>query len=210
MSSQKAQDSRDVLLKYNARNNILQLLESQGFDVSEYVNFSINEVSALISKSQLDMLLSKNSRKDTKAYVCFMESTKSLNHTISDLYDDDEVLTDKDMLVVISTSELPETLNKTINNSYEKGGKFIVAFSLATLQYNILNHAAVPSHTILTSEELEKVMKKYNISDYTQFPTISRFDAVAKAIGMRPNEVCKIVRSSSTSIVSDYYRLCTK
>jgi DNA-directed RNA polymerase subunit H (RpoH/RPB5) len=209
MSTSKAQDSRDVLLKYNARNNILQLLKTQGFDVSEYENFSINEVSALINNSQLDMILNKNSRKDTKAYVCFMDSTKALNNTICDLYDDDEVLNEKDMLVVISTSELPETLNKTVNNCYEKG-KFIVAFSLATLQYNILKHTAVPTHTILTTEELNEVMVKYNISDHTQFPTISRFDAVAKAIGMRPSEVCKIVRSSSTSIVSDYYRMCTK
>ena len=207
--SSKAQDSRDVLLKYNARNNILQLLKTQGFDVSEYENFSINEVSALINNSQLDMLLNKNSRKDTKAYVCFMDSTKALNNTICDLYDDDEVLNEKDMLVVISTSELPETLNKTVNNCYEKG-KFIVAFSLATLQYNILKHTAVPTHTILTTEQLNEVMVKYNISDHTQFPSISRFDAVAKAIGMRPSEVCKIVRSSSTSIVSDYYRICTK
>lgn len=207
--SSKAQDSRDVLLKYNARNNILQLLKTQGFDVSEYENFSINEVSALINNSQLDMLLNKNSRKDTKAYVCFMDSTKALNNTICDLYDDDEVLNEKDMLVVISTSELPETLNKTVNNCYEKG-KFIVAFSLATLQYNILKHTAVPTHTILTTEELNEVMVKYNISDHAQFPSISRFDAVAKAIGMRPAEVCKIVRSSSTSIVSDYYRICTK
>jgi len=207
--SSKAQDSRDVLLKYNARNNILQLLKTQGFDVSEYENFSINEVSALINNSQLDMLLNKNSRKDTKAYVCFMDSTKALNNTICDLYDDDEVLNEKDMLVVISTSELPETLNKTVNNCYEKG-KFIVAFSLATLQYNILKHTAVPTHTILTTEELNEVMVKYNISDHAQFPSISRFDAVAKAIGMRPSEVCKIVRSSSTSIVSDYYRICTK
>lgn len=209
MSTSKAQDSRDVLLKYNARNNILQLLKTQGFDVSEYENFSINEVSALINNSQLDMILNKNSRKDTKAYVCFMDSTKALNNTICDLYDDDEVLNEKDMLVVISTSELPETLNKTVNNCYEKG-KFIVAFSLATLQYNILKHTAVPTHTILTTEELNEVMVKYNISDHTQFPSISRFDAVAKAIGMRPSEVCKIVRSSSTSIVSDYYRICTK
>lgn len=207
--SSKAQDSRDVLLKYNARNNILQLLKTQGFDVSEYENFSINEVSTLINNSQLDMLLNKNSRKDTKAYVCFMDSTKALNNTICDLYDDDEVLNEKDMLVVISTSELPETLNKTVNNCYEKG-KFIVAFSLATLQYNILKHTAVPTHTILTTEQLNEVMVKYNISDHTQFPSISRFDAVAKAIGMRPSEVCKIVRSSSTSIVSDYYRICTK
>ena len=61
-------------------------------DVSEYENFSINEVSTLISTSQLDMLLSRNNNKDRKAYVCFMNSinAKTMNNSICDLYDDDE------------------------------------------------------------------------------------------------------------------------
>ena len=204
-----SQDSREVLLKYNARNTILQLLKTQGFDISEYENFSINDVSVLINNSQQDMILNKNSKNNSKAYVCFMDKINGLQNTISDLYDDEEILTTSDILIIITTLELPETLNKTLNTCYEKG-KFIVAFSLATLQYNILKHNCVPTHTILSEEEKNEVMKKYNISDCCQFPTISRFDAVAKAIGMRPNEVCKIERSSSTSIVSDYYRLCTK
>lgn len=209
--SGNTEDSRLVLLKYNARNTILQLLKAQGFDVTDYENFSINEVSTLITTSQLDMLLSRSDNKDSKAYVCFMNSinAKTMNNSISDLYDDDEVLKDDDMLVIISDSEPPDTLNKTLNNCFEKG-RFIVAFSLATLQYNILKHKCVPTHTILTATELEEVMQRYNISDNCQFPTISRFDAVAKAIGMRPNDVCRIERSSSTSIVSEYYRLCTK
>jgi len=208
--SGKIIDSRDVLLKYNARNIILQLMKSQGFDVTEYENFSINEVSKLINDNQLDMLLSTNHKnKDTKAYICFIEKLNLLNNTISDLYDDDEVLNENDMLVIISTAELPETLNNTLNKCYEKG-KFIVAFSLATLQYNILNHTCVPMHTILTSDEQNVVMQTYNITHVNQLPTISRFDAVAKAIGMRPNDVCRIERSSNTSIVSDYFRLCTK
>jgi DNA-directed RNA polymerase subunit H (RpoH/RPB5) len=205
------QDSRSVLLKFNARNTILQLLKTQGYDVAEYENFSINEMSSLIENNQLDMLLNKNSKKDSKAYVCFMEkiNLQIINNSISDLYDDEEVLNKNDILVMISNNELPETLNKCLNDCYEKG-HFIVAFSLATLQYNILKHKCVPSHVILTKPELEEVKQRYNISDNVQFPTISRFDAVAKAIGMRPDEVCKIERSSSTSIVSDYYRLCTK
>ena len=39
-------------------------------------------------------------------------------------------------------------------------------------------------------------------------PEISRFDPVALALLMRPKQICKIIRSSKTSITSDFYRIC--
>ena len=61
----------------------------------------------------------------------------------------------------------------------------------------------------MDEDEKEDFLKKYNISDEkTQMPTISRFDPVAIAIGLRPGQVCEITRPSQTSITSLYYRLC--
>ena len=51
-------------------------------------------------------------------------------------------------------------------------------------------------------------MTKFNITDKIQFPDISRFDPVARAIGLRPGEVCKIIRPSKTAITTNYYRIC--
>ena len=51
-------------------------------------------------------------------------------------------------------------------------------------------------------------MKKYNITDKVQFPDISRFDPVARAIGLRPGQLCHIIRPSKTSIKANYYRIC--
>jgi DNA-directed RNA polymerase subunit H (RpoH/RPB5) len=51
-------------------------------------------------------------------------------------------------------------------------------------------------------------MKKYNITDIVQIPDISRFDPVARAIGLRPGQVCHIVRPSKTAIEANYYRIC--
>ncbi len=41
-----------------------------------------------------------------------------------------------------------------------------------------------------------------------QFPDISRFDPAAQAIGIRPGEVCEIIRPSKTAISAPYYRIC--
>jgi len=49
---------------------------------------------------------------------------------------------------------------------------------------------------------------KYNIENDKQLPQISRFDPVAKAILLRPGEVCKIIRYDKISLQNDYYRIC--
>ena len=74
--------------------------------------------------------------------------------------------------------------------------------------YNILDHKCVPQHIHIDDEEIEQVKKKYNIMNDSQWPEISRFDPVAQAIGLRPKDVCKIIRSSETAITSTYYRMC--
>jgi DNA-directed RNA polymerase subunit H (RpoH/RPB5) len=51
-------------------------------------------------------------------------------------------------------------------------------------------------------------MEKYNIKNKSLFPYISRFDPVARVIGLRPGQVCHIVRPSKTSIKANYYRVC--
>jgi len=51
-------------------------------------------------------------------------------------------------------------------------------------------------------------MKKYQIKSKTQLPEISRFDPQALVIGIRPGEICKIQRPSSTALTTDYYRVC--
>ena len=66
----------------------------------------------------------------------------------------------------------------------------------------------VPQHRLLTNDEVNVIKLKYNIVDNTQFPDISRFDPVAQIIGIRPGQVCEIIRPSKTAINSFYYRIC--
>jgi DNA-directed RNA polymerase subunit H (RpoH/RPB5) len=60
----------------------------------------------------------------------------------------------------------------------------------------------------MLASEVKEIMKKYNITDTIQFPDISRFDPVARVIGLRPGQVCNIIRPSKTSIEANYYRIC--
>ena len=60
----------------------------------------------------------------------------------------------------------------------------------------------------MSNEEKNDIKKRYNIVDDSKFPQISRFDPVATVIGLRPEQLCKIIRSSKTAITSEYFRLC--
>ena len=101
-----------------------------------------------------------------------------------------------------------DTLTSILKHIWEKDKIFIVIQSIKRLQFNILEHSFVPSHRVLNDDEVEIIKKRYNIIDNTMFPDISRFDPVAKNIGIRPGEICEIIRPSKTAVNGYYYRRC--
>jgi DNA-directed RNA polymerase subunit H len=127
---------------------------------------------------------------------------------IDDLFNLEEILKKDDTLFIIIKDEINETLTNELKHIWESDGIFIVIENIKRLQFNILDHELVPKHTILPESEVVNIMKKYNITDKIQFPDISRFDPVARAIGLRPGQLCHIVRPSKTAIEADYYRIC--
>lgn len=202
---------------YKSRKNILDLMEKQKYNVKDYSNFSINEVNTMRQNNQLDMLLEKNeedviTKRKNKIYIRYylgkMIRPANLQEMIDDLFNIEEILKKEDTLYIITKDEINETLTNELKHIWETDGIFIVIENITRLQFNILNHALVPQHTLLSYEEVLKVMERYNITKKVQFPDISRFDPVARAIGLRPGDVCHIVRPSKTAIEANYYRIC--
>ena len=127
---------------------------------------------------------------------------------IDDLFVLTQTLNKNDTLFIIIKDEPNETLINELKHIWESEGIFIVIESIKRLQFNILEHVLVPPHRILMETEVNKIMIKYNITDKVQFPDISRFDPVARVIGLRPGQVCNIIRTSKTAIQANYYRIC--
>lgn len=202
---------------YKARKTILELMDKQGYNVSDYNNFSVNEVNSMKQNNQMDMLLEKKEestlvKRKPKIYIRFyltkMIRPANIQEMIDDLFNLEEILTKEDTLFIIVKDEMNETIINELKHIWEQDGIFIVIENIKRLQYNILNHSLVPEHIIINKDEVEEIMRKYNIKKKTDFPDISRFDPVARVIGMRPGDVCKIIRPSKTSITTDYYRIC--
>lgn len=195
---------------YNSRKVLVELLTTQNYNTTEYENFSINEVNAMSSGKQLDMLLEKNDSSG-KIYInYYLGKTikqQNIQEMIDDLFNLDEILSKKDILYIIVKDDINETLTNLLKHIWEQDGIFIIIQSLKRLQFNILNHSLVPPHRIINAEEIEIVKKKYT-EDVNLLPEISRFDPVSQVIFIRPGEICEIKRPSKTAIESLYYRIC--
>ena len=215
MASQNLSSLTSLIFK--SRKNILELMDKQGYNVNDYSNFSITEVNSMKQNNQLDMLLEKTNEDPitkikNKIYICYyltkMIRPSNIQEMIDDLFNLEEVLTKNDTLFIIIKDDMNDTIISELKQIWEKDGIFIVIENIKRLQFNILNHSLVPEHTIISENELENIMKKYNILNRFDLPDISRFDPVARVIGLRPGNVCKIVRPSKTAITTDYYRIC--
>lgn len=202
---------------YKSRNTILDIMKKQGYNTAEYENFSINEVNIMKQNNQLDMLLEQNTEDSVtklknKIYIKYHLGKTIRPSTIEEMIDDlfnlEEMLKKNDTLFIILKDEINETMTNKIKDVWDVDGIYIVMESIKRLQFNILNHDLVPKHIVLTESETKEVMNKYNITNKSQFPEISRFDPVARAIGIRPDMVCKIIRPSKTAVETNYYRVC--
>lgn len=72
-------------------------------------------------------------------------------------------------------------------------------------EIDILKNELVPEHKILSEEEKQKLMDKYNITA-RQLPRILVTDPVVKQIDAKIGDVLEVKRKSPTAGVSLYYR----
>ena len=202
---------------YNSRVVLLNLMAKQGYNVSDYDGISVNEVSVMKNNNQLDMILEKlepdeDTKRKSKIYIRYYLARSLRPHNLQEMIDDlfniEEVLTKNDTLFIVVKDEVNETLTNALKHIWEQDKIFIIIQNIKRLQFNILEHVLVPPHRVLKKNEVIAIKSKYNIMDDTQFPEISRFDPVAKAIGIRPGEVCEIIRPSKTAIEAPFYRIC--
>lgn len=204
----------NITILYKSRQTIIELLRDLQYDVSDYDIFSRNEIDTMEKTDQLDMLIHHTTDKK-KVYVKYYLPEKQkqisrlvLDEIIDDLFHTDNILTKEDTLIIIMDDEPNESNITKMNFLYEHDGCFIVMHNIKRLQFNILRHQLVPKMTILTNDEVNTLMISKKVQDLSQLPEISRYDAQALAICLRPKEVCKIERTSVTALHCLYYRVC--
>jgi len=204
------EDPTTVSSIFTSRKNLLDILKEIGYKTEDYEGYSINHVLSLIKNNQLNLLLHKENHKLYVKYaVDGSRITSQAVHKLKDeFFGDEPVLEKKDTLMVIIKDEPNDNIKETLDEIWNIYGIYINIINIHRLQFNILKHQWVPKHMLLNDEQISELKTKYNIQSNSELPTISRYDAVASIICMRPTQVCKIIRKSRTSLESEYYRIC--
>jgi len=201
---------------YKSRSVLIDLMNTQGYNIQDHRGFSVNEVNTMKTNNQLDMLLEKKKSDEAedslkiyiKYYLGKALKPATLQEMVDDLFVVEEILSKKDTLFVVVKDGVNDTLTNFVKHIWESESIFVILIPLKRLQFNILEHVLVPPHRILDEAEKISVKNKYNIVKDAEFPELSRFDTVAQAIGIRPGQVCEISRPSKTAISAPYYRIC--
>jgi DNA-directed RNA polymerase subunit H (RpoH/RPB5) len=111
-------------------------------------------------------------------------------------------------------------------------------FHVGQLTCDITKHRMVPSHRILSADEVKSFLEKFGINldtitktmqadhialtsedpllpqiamkhkEYMPMPFIGTQDAVARWIGAKPGDILEIIRKSETAGATPYYRFC--
>ena len=216
--SRVTQNSSDIIATiFKARVNVLAQLEARGYNIDDYSGCSVNEINSMHQSNQLDMMMPKEKPDEsgvkTQIYIKFFAGSKKFGPSnaqeiVDDLFVFDEVLKKEDTLVIVIKDDPNETTINYQKHIWEQDKIFVSIVSIQRLQFNILKHEFVPPHRVMSSSEVASVKKKFNVMGDDQFPEISRFDPVAVAIGIRPGQLCEILRPSKTAVWSKYYRIC--
>jgi len=78
---------------------------------------------------------------------------------------------------------------------------------MATKKNQVLvpDHIYVPKHEIISKQEAQQVLEKYNCKP-TELPLIFVTDPAILGLGVKPGDMIKITRKSPTAGTSLYYR----
>lgn len=215
MSSKKWEDVNSI---YKFRNTLLQYLDNRNYDISDYDSFSYQEIIEMCAQDQLDFIVEKKNKKKSnkKIFVKHMLSSSlpKIRDLINELYDTGKDIPsylnvkNNDEVIFVISGKISKNLKQYKNKLFNNNNIFISFYNYKNHIYNILNHSFVPKHVKLTDKEKSELIEKFNITNMKNLPEISVYDPVAIRIGLRPGDICKIYRDSTTSIITKYYRYC--
>jgi len=230
--SSTSQIFKPFRLIVKSRKNLLLMLKDRGYNVDDYLEFTETEITSMLkshnagkfeTKSEigpLDIVLEKTvDGKKEKIYVKYrlddkFKTTENLKFQINEIYNNN--LSKDDTLIILNIARIvskPGVKDKTddefVKSYYLTKGYYIQIFGLENFIFNVSNHSSVPKHIALNKSQTIEMAKQYNITNLRNLPLIKRSEPQAKYIGLKPKQVCKILKKNKTSGETPEFRICT-
>ena len=191
---------------FKVRKTVIEMLQDRNYTIpqSEIINF--DEFSLNFKNKNLDIFIDNSNDEKGKVYVYFHNENKTipkvdlknLLNKLIETYNDEEI-----KLIVLLKEKGNGSIFKEITKEIYKN---VEIFMNKNMIFNITHHEFVPKHVILSKDEENELLDKYS-TPINKLPKIFKTDPVARYYGMKPNQVCKIIRNSPEVGDYIYYRL---
>ena len=201
---------------YVSREIILEMLSNRNVEVDDYSNFSQEELDIMYKANPkltyemnpIDMVFPKSNF--TVKYILQPKlRSKDVMKLVEDMIEENSIEEGATIILIIrDTMKTEETIENFFESILKKNNIYVQMFDINKLLYNVTKHVLVPKHEIISNDEKEEVIRKYNLETDDQLPLIKKNDPVAKYHGMKVGNVCKITTYSETHGVYTKYRLC--
>jgi DNA-directed RNA polymerase subunit H (RpoH/RPB5) len=112
--------------------------------------------------------------------------------------------------VIIVSKDIPKPEALQASGAFfRENGIYVQLFYYKHLMFNIIEHKYVPKHIKISSkQEKERIRRVFNVENDREFPVILHTDPVALYIGLRPHDICKIIRVNEKLAGCAMYRFC--
>ena len=190
---------------YKVRQTLIEMITDRGYNIPESEMISFEEFVIKYNNRNLDIYIN-DEFKNKKIYVYFHNDLKNFSKAdlknimqkVSNQYEDEDI-----NLILILKDKENSAISKELTKEIYKN---VEIFLRKNMMFNITKHEYVPKHIILTKEEEDELLEKYNTTK-GKLPKISKSDPIAKYYGMKSDQICKIIRKSPEVGEYPYYRL---
>ncbi|KAI3764252.1 hypothetical protein L2E82_14258 [Cichorium intybus] len=181
---------------YLARRTVSEMLRDRGCVIADYeITRSLSEFRSVFGDQpdpdHLRICVPLASKPSKKILVIFcgpeeINKAKAV-HILINITNKDSLL----RIIVVVQGKMNHFARTVFNESEVK----VEIFPITELFVNITTHVASPKYEILTSEEKEQMLKKYELAD-KQIPYMREDDAIARYYGLEKKQVVKITYNS--------------
>ncbi|KAK6233491.1 hypothetical protein QUC31_005897 [Theobroma cacao] len=190
---------------YLARKTVWEMLKDRGYNVADSeLTRSITEFRSVFGDQpdleRLRISVSLRSNPSKKILVVFMGTNDIRKATVCALKG--QILNESlNGLILILQSKMNSFALKELKNFPFR----VELFKIADLYVNVTKHFLMPKHEVLTAEEKQKLLKKYQLED-KQLPQMLQTDPIARYYGLEKGQVVKVTYSEEFVQFHEQYR----
>ena len=174
-------------------------------DDENSLNIDYTQFSSKFNNNELSFFLESKDENTPEIYIYYNTSIKNFGkNDLKNAYKAalNKISNENYKIFIIVYDKITSSITKELQITY----KNVELLTTKFLSFNITKHTLVPKHEKLSVEEINKLLKHYNVTK-AQLPKINITDPVIRYYNITFGDICKITRYNNASGESIYYRV---